>query len=190
MIYPQVETKTAEKIKSDIGGFMGKVLDITERINARKKTPKAKSVGKAPLLDMTEARQAVISREKRQVKRTILTEFIGALVVLPERGLLKVSIYDISDKGISFDVDITEGGFAEGEEIAMRIYLNHKTYFPFVVRIGNSRPFISEGVIRHGTHFVKGTVNNVALHHFIKFIETVSASLQTDDGDIQVSNIS
>lgn len=169
---------------------MGKLLDITERINMRKKSAKTKGATKAPLLDMTEARQAIISREKRQVKRTILTEFIGASAVLPERGLLKVTLYDISDKGISFDIDISEGGFSEGEEIAMRIYLNHKTYFPFIVRITNSRPFISEGVIRHGTNFVKGTVNNVALHHFVKFIETVSASLKTDDGDIQVSNIS
>jgi len=72
----------------------------------------------------------------------------------------------------------------------MRVYLNYKTYFGFVVKVQNSRFVPSEGVVRHGTHFMKGTLNDVALHHFVKFIETVSASLKTDDGDIQVSNIS
>jgi hypothetical protein len=28
------------------------------------------------------------------------------------------------------------------------------------------------------------------LHHFVKFIENVSATLKTDEGDIQVSHIS
>lgn len=169
---------------------MGKVLDITERLNGRKNEANQGLGGKAPILDMTEARQAIMTRERRQVKRTILTEFIGAFAVLPERGLLKVTLYDISENGISFDVEIAQGGFVEGEEIAMRVYLNHKTYFPFVMKITNSRIFDIEGIIRHGANFVKGTVNDVALHHFVRFIETVSASLKTDDGDIQVSNIS
>lgn len=169
---------------------MGKVLDITERLNARKNKKNLGFSGKAPVLDMTEARQAIMSRERRQVKRTILTEFIGAFVILPERGLMKVSIYDISDNGVSFDVGLSEGGFIEGEEVAMRVYLSHKTYFSFITKITNSRVFDHEGVVRHGANFVKGTVNDVALHHFVRFIETVSASLKTDDGDIQVPNIS
>jgi len=169
---------------------MGKILDITERLNVRKDTHNLGLKMKAPILDMVEARQAIMSRERRQVKRTILTEFIGAFAILPERGLLKVTLYDISENGISFDVELTEGGFTEGEEVAMRVYLNHKTYFPFVMKVSNSRTFEAEGVVRHGANFVKGSVNDVALHHFVKFIETVSASLKTDDGDIQVSNIS
>lgn len=169
---------------------MGKILDITERLNIRKDKLNHGLSTSAPILDMTEARQAIMSRERRQVKRTILTEFIGAFVVLPERGLLKVTLYDISENGISFDVELAQGGFIEGEEVAMRVYLNHKTYFPFVMKITNSRVFDAEGIVRHGANFVKGTVNDVALHHFVRFIETVSASLKTDDGDIQVSNIS
>ncbi len=169
---------------------MGKILDITDRLNTRKDKSNLVFKAGAPVVDMTEARQAILSRERRQVKRTILTEFIGAFAVLPERGLLKVTLYDISENGISFDVELSEGGFIEGEEIAMRVYLNHKTYFPFVMKVTNSRVFDAEGVVRHGANFVKGTVNDVALHHFVRFIETVSASLKTDDGDIQVSNIS
>ena len=173
-----------------VEGQMGKLLDITNRLNSQKDKHNRMVPQKAPVLDMTEARQAIMSREKREVKRTILTEFIGAFVVLPERGLLKVTLYDISEKGISFDVELSEGGFKENDEVAMRVYLNYKTYFPFVMKVSNSRVFQFEGVIRHGANFMKDTVNDVALHHFVKFIETVSASLKTDNGDVQVSNIS
>jgi hypothetical protein len=139
---------------------------------------------------MTAARQEMLSRERRQVKRTILTEFVGAFVVLPEQGLLKVALYDISENGVAFDLEITDGRFQNGDEVAMRVYLNHSTYFPFTIKISNSRAITDEGVIRHGANFVKGTINDVALHHFVKFIENVSATLKKDDGDVLVSNLS
>jgi len=169
---------------------MGKLLDLTGRLSTRKNLDNKKSKTAAMVVDMTEARQAIMNRERRQVKRTILTEFIGAFAVLPERGLLKVSLYDISDSGTAFDIEMLEGGFKNGDEVAMRVYMNHKTYFTFTVKVTHTRYMPNEGVVRHGANFVKGTLNDVALHHFVKFIETVSASLKTDDGDIQVSNIS
>ncbi len=169
---------------------MGKVLDLTTRLTARNSSEIIKNDFKAEILDMTEARQEVLSKERRDVKRTILTEFVGAFVVLPERGLMKVALYDISDSGVSFDIEVAEGHFAQEEEIAMRVYLNHSTYFPFTVTVSNSRLIEEDGVIRHGAGFVKGTVNDVALYHFVKFIENVSASLKRDSGDILVSNIS
>jgi hypothetical protein len=169
---------------------VGKILDIVDRLKSKNHQGIKNSKAKAPVLDITEARQEIINSERREVKRTILTEFIGAFAVLPEHGLLRVAVYDISDNGISFDLEMGKGKFSPDEEIAMRVYLNHKTYFSFVVVVNNSRLIPSEEVVRHGTSYVKGTVNDVALHHFVKFIETVSASLKTDDGDIQVSNIS
>jgi hypothetical protein len=143
----------------------------------------------APILDMTGRRNEMLSHERRKVRRTILSEFIGAHIVVPERGLQKVTIYDISDEGVAFDIEDGSGKFAIGEEIGFRVYLNQQTYFPFVVKVANSRTILEEGVTRHGGLFAKGTVNDVALHHFVKFIETVSASLRTDSGDIMVSGL-
>ncbi len=143
----------------------------------------------APVVDMTERRNQIIGEERRQVRRTILTEFVGAYIVVPERGLQKVALYDISDNGLGFDLDLAEGALRVGEEIAMRVYLNHQTYFGFIARVSNERQIDEEGVHRHGVSFVKGTVNDEALHHFVKFIETVSASLQTDHGDVMVSGL-
>ena len=169
---------------------MGKVLDITPRLRSQNSSEKTQQGSRAEILDITEARQEILSRDRRDVKRTILTEFVGAFVVVPEQGLMKVALYDISENGVAFDLDMLEGAFQTGDEVAMRVYLNHSTYFPFTIRVTNGRRIEDEGVVRHGANFVKGTMNDVALHHFVKFIENVSASLKTDSGDVLVSHIS
>jgi len=168
---------------------MAKIIDITSRVKSQNSLEKSKTNAGA-VVDMTVAREEIINKDRREVKRTILTEFVGAYVVLPERGLLKVTLYDISENGIAFDLEPQQGMFLDGEEVAMRVYLNHSTYFPFTVKVSNSRVLEDEAVLRHGAHFMKDTLNDVALHHFVKFIENVSASLRKDDGDIIVSNIS
>lgn len=169
---------------------MGKVLDITSRLKVQNPLENGKIDIAAEIHDITHARQEMLSRDRREVKRTILSEFVGAYVVLPEKGLLKAILYDVSENGLAFDLDLEEGGFNQGEEVAMRVYLNHSTYFPFTIHVSNCRAIEDEGVVRHGANFVKGTMNDVALHHFVKFIENVSASLKTDSGDVLVSHIS
>ena len=167
---------------------MGKVLEFNARLRSQNSLEKNAKV--AEVHDITEARQEILSRDRREVKRTILTEFVGAFVVLPEKGLMKAALYDISENGLAFELDMLEGAFQNGDEVAMRVYLNHTTYFPFTIRVSNARVIEEEGIVRHGANFVKGTMNDVALHHFVKFIETVSASLKTDTGDVLVSHIS
>lgn len=187
---------------------MKNVIDITRRLNKGKAkdkdqadaavakevkkstTKKATPSSEAPILDMTEKRNEIIQQERRKVRRTLLSEFISAFALIPRKGLLKVTLADISEDGAAIDVDMDAGHFQVGEEVAMRVYLNHETYFAFVVKVQNLRGRPEDGVFRHGVNFVKGTINDEALHHFVRFIETVSASLQTDHGDIQVSNLS
>lgn len=169
---------------------MGKVIDITSRLNPEKTRVKLKGSAGGPsatVVDMVEPRQAILSDERRDLRRTILTEFVGAFTVVPERGLLRVSLYDISEDGLSFEVETGQGHFDRQEPIAMRIYLNHKTYFEFVVKVKWYEPHDELGVIRHGASFVRNTVNDVALSHFVKFIEAVSVNLQADEGDLQIS---
>lgn len=165
------------------------VIDLKSRRAQTGTTEEAGSVGPAPVLDMTERRNEMLTSERRKVRRTILTEFIGAHVVVPDHGLQRVSLYDISEDGISFDVDFGLIPLRTGQEIGFRLYLNQQTYFPFVVKLSNVREITEEGCTRYGGKFAKGTVNDVALHHLVKFIETVSASLKTDSGDVMVSGI-
>jgi hypothetical protein len=167
---------------------MKNVIDISGRLRKKNRTRTVKA-DSAPIIDMTEKRAEIVAEERRKVKRTILSEFVGAMALVPRKGLLKVTIYDISEDGLAFDIEDEAGHFKNGEEVAMRVYLNQHTYFPFIVTVQNIRQMGDEKVYRHGAGFVKGTINDEALHHFVKFIETVSASLQSDQGDIVVSNL-
>ena len=169
------------------------VIDFKQYLKGHKKTS---SVQKTPsantpaaVIDMVEKREEIISKERRDNKRTILTEFVGAFLVLPNMGknlggLQKVYLYDISDKGLSFDIETNVGQLRVGEEIAMRIYLSQKNYFSFVVKVSNSRFMKDEETNRHGCEFVKNLVNKEALNHFVKFVESVAADLRVDDGDL------
>jgi len=174
---------------------MKNVLDLTGRLKDKNLDLKEKAKSgaapssEAPVIDMTEMRTEMINQERRRVKRTILTEFIGAFALVPRKGLLKVSLFDISEGGLAFDVQEQAGHFSVGEEVVMRVYLNQQTYFPFVVRIQNIRDVEGQDTFRHGANFVRETINDEALHHFVRFIETVSAHLQTDKGDLQYSSV-
>lgn len=169
---------------------MGKLLDISSRLNTKKNQQDGlKAVDAENLLDMTERRETMLREDRRQVKRTILTEFISVHVVIPQFGLMKVALYDINKTGVSFDIETGRGSFKAGEEVAMRVYLNHQTYFPFVIKVKHLTEVQDEGTLRHGAEFVAGTINDIALQHFVGFLENVSASLRSDAGDVTVTKI-
>ncbi len=143
----------------------------------------------ASVIDLAQKKEEILSLERREKKRTILTEFVGAFIVIPNSGLSlgglhKVSLYDISSNGVSFDSETKIGSLRTGDEIAMRIYLSQKSYFPFVVKIANSRYIRDEETFRYGCEFVKTTVNKEALSHFVKFIESVAIDMKIDTGDL------
>lgn len=154
------------------------------KARSKKKSDQTNRRGEeAAVIDMTERRQEIIMEERRSARRTVLTSFIGAFCVVPKKGLMKVTLYDISEDGLAFDMDSVEGQFPVNEEVAMRVYLSQDTYFPFVIKIQNVRVIDGEDVYRHGANFKKGSISELALHHFVKFIENVSASLHRDQGD-------
>ena len=62
---------------------MGKLIDLTTRIKIPTTSYVAKEI--ANVVDYDEQKQKIIVLEKRQIKRTILTEFVSAMVVIPEK---------------------------------------------------------------------------------------------------------
>lgn len=164
----------------------GKIL--TFPTNKAKKSSSQKE-GRASVVDIVEKRQEMIDEERRSVKRTILTEFIGVHAVVPGSGLQKCALHDISVNGVAFDLAKNQGSFKVGEEVALRVYLNHRTFFSFLVKIRSQRFVEDEAVFRHGAAMVQGSFNLEAIEHFIRFMESVSASLKTDRGDVIVSNL-
>ena len=168
---------------------MSKVIDLTTRFKTLVPSQIAKE--SANIINYDEQKQIILSQERRQIKRTILTEFINAMVVVPEKGLLQVSVHDISEQGIAFDVEFDQGSFKVDEEVSLRVYLNQKTYFPITVQVKRVTEESLEGVMRHGSEFIKQPKTDAALQYFIKFIESVSNQcLQKDNGDLMVPKIS
>ncbi len=164
------------------------VIQIKEFLkNNTEATNETISLSNAEVESITEIREEMISEERRKVKRTLLTEFVGASLIIPGSGLVKVSLNDISRGGLAFDVQEKYGQLKQGDKVAVRVYLNHTTYFPLSVTITNARFIKEEASYRHGAEFLKGTVNEEAVHHFIRFMETVSTSLKADLGDLMLS---
>lgn len=170
---------------------MSKVIDLVPYLKTvNNKALDMHESKAAEVVDFLESKQQILFHERRQVKRTILSELMSSMVVLPEKGLLKVTIHDISNEGVSFDVESQQGQFTIGEEISLRVYLNQKAYFPVQVVVRHATVIEEEGLVRHGSEYLKNSDNNVALQHFIKFVELASFGLKNDSGDLITHRIS
>jgi hypothetical protein len=163
-----------------------KVLEFKLRKNS-----KAHSIiNSTEIVDISGRRSEIIENERRKVKRTILSEFVGVWAVLPLKGLQKCALFDISKAGLALDLETQYGQFAQGDVVSLRVYLNRSTYFSFEVVVQNAREIFDEGVFRHGCTLTNKSSNIEALSHFVSFIEAVSTNLKIDSGDITVSHLS
>ena len=70
------------------------VIDLKTRkpVIAREGKTSLDQPAVATVVDMTARRNEVLNQERRKVKRTILSEFIGAFLVIPQKGLCKVAL--------------------------------------------------------------------------------------------------
>ena len=135
-----------------------------------------------PIINMTERRQEMLEVERRGVTRTVLSQFIGVCLVMPDKGLQPVVLHDVSEGGVAFDLPLEMGGFNLGENVTLRIYLSHDTYFSFSTKVVNRRAAEAEGVMRHGTAFRKNDISFKTLFYFTKFLENVSQIARKDGG--------
>jgi hypothetical protein len=138
---------------------------------------------------MSERRETMKEDDRRQVTRTVLSQFIGVFVVLDNQGLQPVSLYDISEEGLSFDLSQEHGQFQVGETVTMRIYLSHDMYFSFNTKVANVRSVKSESAYRHGAVVLKDHGSYKAVHHFMKFLENVAAVAKKDSGDRLIGRV-
>lgn len=160
------------------------VIDITKRLKKRKKATVTTSKTKAQILSIVERRGQKKDDERRNVTRTVLSQFIGVFAVLKSGIMQPVSIFDISTKGLSFDMVQDMGAFNVGETVTLRIYMSHDTYFSFAVTVANHRIIENAGVERHGAMFKKNQdQSGEALYHFVRFLENVAGVARKDKGE-------
>lgn len=178
---------------------MGKIIDLTSRLKTQSTINSVNLMTESvkpssQIVNFTDHKQQILFHERRQAKRSVLSEIVSAMVVLPEKGLMKVSLYDISEEGLSFDLEAYEGHFKVDEEVVVRVYLNQKTYFPVTLKIKHVTLEATEGVMRHGATFLRGvSIENspdAALQYFIRFIESAGSGLKKDDGDLMAPKTS
>src|SRR4051812_12312920 len=113
------------------------VIDITVRLKKNSANKGLSSKTPAQVLSLTQKRGEKIEDDRRNVTRTVLSQFIGVFVVLKSGILQPVSIFDISTNGLSFDMVQDMGAFNIGETVTLRIYMSHDTYFSFAVSVAN-----------------------------------------------------
>ncbi len=170
-----------------LGGMMGRVIDFLNYFNEDNRPDNKDSNSKesAPL-NFTQIRDEKITEERRKVKRIILTEFLGGVIIVPGVGLKKVNIFDISEGGLSFETEPGEGQFNVHEQVALRIYFNHEIYLPLTVKITNIKDPYKDGTLRHGGEFLYVEKYGETMKHFVKFMENVSSLTLKDTGDLMI----
>lgn len=165
---------------------MGKVIDLVPFLKKSEISTELTPI-MAKAINFEEHKNQVIYKERRSVKRTILSEVFSGMAILPEKGLVKIQLYDFSGQGLAFELEAVFGQFQIGEEVALRIYLNQKNYFPISVIIKHVQHDSQAGVFRHGAEFIKTAASDVALQSFAQFIEAMGYNLKTDSGDLLLS---
>jgi len=160
-----------------------KSVDPAEVAKERLYGKPAKLTTDISLIDLNDRREEKAASEKRAVTRTVLSQFLGVFLVLPNKGLQPVSLHDVSEAGLSFDLADEVGSYEISETVTMRIYLSHDTYFSFHAKIANKRTSSGQGVVRHGAVFRKDDDSFKTLFYFTKFLENVSLVARKDTGD-------
>jgi hypothetical protein len=165
------------------------VIDFTSRKKVQGAVQASSEATSAEVLNIADLRSKIISEDRRQVKRTILTEFIAMHIIVPNFGVMKVALYDITEHGVSFDLPLQHGRYNVGDNVEMRIYMNQQTYFKIQTKVAHVTEVSDEGISRHGCEFLAESTNMEALSHFVKFLECVTANLRRDSGDVLVTKI-
>ena len=175
----------------------GQLIDFQkyQKKNHKKKRPEERNDKlesfSTTLIDFQNTKVKKLKKEQRKVKRTVLNGLVGVTVMVPDRGLMRVQVQDISKSGLSFDMYESEGAFFKGEQLELRIYVDNKIYFPFVASVENTKVRFSYGakVIRHGLKFKKSKANRKALDYFVGFLEAVVKNCKEDSGDRLISHL-
>ena len=96
-------------------------------------------------------------QERRRTKRLPVLDSFGMFVTVAKKDLLRLKLYDVSEGGLLFDVEIEgepEGLFEwkQGEVFKVSLFLNSSLSIPLDVRI--QRVDTTNGVRRVGTEIV------------------------------------
>ena len=120
--------------------------------------------------------------ERRRTKRRPILATFSLFVVVPQKGPHRLSVHDVSDLGIGFDLD-TEGEIEtdfplkQGERLQLHFYLNQSLFLPISVQVAR---LDREGEIRRvgGEIVDKKGKPLEAFQAFIQMLDAVSEAVE------------
>ncbi|MGK5081977.1 PilZ domain-containing protein [Bdellovibrionota bacterium FG-1] len=116
------------------------------------------------------------AERRRSNRRPILRTF-SLFVVVPQKGIHRLEVHNVSEQGLSFDLD-TEGEDAanfplkESENLEIQFYLNQSLFLPLSVRI--VRAETTGPVRRVGVEIVRQDKASEGFKAFIQMLDQVA----------------
>lgn len=123
-----------------------------------------------------------MSIERRKAKRRPILDAFSFFVVAPKKGLLKLSVADLSDGGLGFDYDVGGEIFSsfpieKDEVLDIHFYLNQSLFIPLTIKIVRIEDIA--GVRRVGGEFIgKGLQAHKGLLSVLEMIDQIGDVVQ------------
>lgn len=122
--------------------------------------------------------------ERRRARRRPILNTFSLFVVVPKKGVHRLTIQDVSDFGIGFELD-TEGEdqaafpIAAGEKLDLRFYLNTALFLPLTVEVVRLQE--RDGVRYVGAEFSdKSSRGFQALQSFLTMLDAIMDVVRLD----------
>ena len=130
--------------------------------------------------------------ERRRAPRRPVLETFACFAVIPQHGIHRLTVHDISEDGIGFDLDTdaefrTEFSVQNGDELDIRFYVNPTLYIPLVIKVTRMEDNLS--IRRVGAIFQKKNGSDYkAFLAFVTLIDRILETLRTDPNSANSSS--
>jgi hypothetical protein len=122
--------------------------------------------------------------ERRRARRRPILATFSVHLVIPKKGLYKLTVHDLSELGIGFDIDVEGESAADfpvaiGNVIETRLYLNQSLFIPLSIRV--ARVEEQRIVRRVGAEFQNQLSTDFkAFLALLSFLDHMADALQVD----------
>ena len=118
--------------------------------------------------------------ERRKSKRRQILSTFSFFVVVPNKGVHRLPVHDVSENGIGFDIDLDDEDpsafpLKTGENLALHFYLNQSLFMPVSIRVMRIDEQPKSKVRRIGAEFAeKNSAGVQAMKAFTQMLDRVA----------------
>ncbi len=143
---------------------------------------------KKKIVSISDLRAQKENKDNRKFKRVLFGNILGAFALIEQKGLLKVELVDISERGLRFKMPDYYGQFKKDENFAFRLYFSQEDYIPLEVKVVHKVVSDQEGPteVQYGCSIQATDEVFQCLQHLVSFIQQYVAVSKQDHGDRQL----